>query len=55
MNDGIALLGRGEIKDKVTIKVAKASASAKEAIEKIGGQVIIGETNQKSAKAGKAE
>ena len=28
---------------------------AKEAIEKIGGQVIIGETNQKSAKAGKAE
>ncbi len=55
LNDGIALLGRGEIKDKVTIKVAKASASAKEAIEKIGGQVIIGETNQKSAKAGKAE
>ena len=34
LNDGIALLGRGEIKDKVTIKVAKASVSAKEAIEK---------------------
>lgn len=48
LNDGVSLLGRGEIKAKVTIKVAKASASAKDAVEKLGGQVVIVE-NKKSA------
>ena len=48
LNDGVSLLGRGEIKAKVTIKVAKASASAKAAVEKLGGQVVIVE-NKKSA------
>ena len=38
---GLRLLGRGEIKAKVTIEVAGASASAKAAIEKAGGSVIL--------------
>ncbi|WP_084477543.1 50S ribosomal protein L15 [Mycoplasma leonicaptivi] len=36
----IKLLGNGEVSKKFTIYVNKASASAKEAIEKHGGQVI---------------
>ncbi len=46
LNDGISLLGRGEIKTKVTIKVARASASAKEAVEKVGGKVVIAESKK---------
>jgi len=38
-NDLIKLLGRGEIKAKVTFKVHKASASALKAIEATGGTV----------------
>jgi large subunit ribosomal protein L15 len=37
--DGVRLLGKGEIKAKLTIEVAGASASAKEAVEKAGGSV----------------
>lgn len=39
--DGIRLLGSGELKAKVTIKVAGASETAKAAVEKAGGQVIV--------------
>lgn len=39
--DGIKLLGRGEVTKKVTVKVAKVSASAKEKIEKAGGKVEV--------------
>jgi len=39
--DGLRLLGNGELKAKVTIKVAGATAAAKAAVEKAGGQVII--------------
>ncbi len=39
--DGIRLLGSGELKAKVTIKVAGASEAAKAAVEKAGGQVIV--------------
>ena len=35
--DGVRLLGSGEIKVKIDIEVAGASASAREAIEKAGG------------------
>ncbi|MGZ5934449.1 MAG: 50S ribosomal protein L15 [Rhizomicrobium sp.] len=35
--DGVRLLGTGEIKSKIDIEVAGASASAREAIEKAGG------------------
>lgn len=39
--DGIRLLGKGELKAKVTIKVAGASEAAKAAVEKAGGKVIV--------------
>ena len=39
--DGIKLLGRGEVTKKLTVKVAKVSASAKEKIEKAGGKVEV--------------
>ena len=39
--DGIRLLGKGEIKAKVTIEVAGASKSAIAAVEKAGGKVIL--------------
>jgi len=35
--DGVRLLGTGELKSKIDIEVAGASASAREAIEKAGG------------------
>jgi large subunit ribosomal protein L15 len=37
--DGIRLLGKGEIKAKLDIEVAGASAGAREAVEKAGGSV----------------
>jgi len=39
--DGVRLLGKGQIKAKITIEVAGASASAIEAVEKAGGKVTI--------------
>ena len=36
-NDGIKILGRGELTKKLDVKVAKFTASAKEKIEKAGG------------------
>ncbi|MDR3467983.1 MAG: 50S ribosomal protein L15 [Xanthobacteraceae bacterium] len=39
--DGVRLLGRGELKAKVTIEVHGASKSAIEAVEKAGGSVKI--------------
>ena len=39
--DGVRLLGRGEIKAKVTFEVHGASKSAIEAVEKAGGSVKI--------------
>ena len=37
--DGVRLLGKGELKAKVTFEVAGASASAVEAVKKAGGSV----------------
>jgi large subunit ribosomal protein L15 len=37
--DGVRLLAKGEIKAKIDIEVAGASASAREAVEKAGGTV----------------
>jgi len=37
--DGVRLLAKGELKAKLTIEVAGASASAKEAVEKAGGSL----------------
>ncbi|WP_426442252.1 50S ribosomal protein L15 [Bradyrhizobium genosp. P] len=39
--DGLRLLGRGEIKAKLTIEVHGASKSAIEAVEKAGGSVKV--------------
>ena len=41
--DGIRILGKGELKSKVTVRVAGISTKAKEAIEALGGQVILEE------------
>jgi len=39
--DGVKLLGNGELKSKVTLKVTKASKSAVAAVEKAGGKVEL--------------
>ena len=39
--DGIRILGKGELKAKVDLRVAGITASAKEAVEKLGGSVVI--------------
>jgi large subunit ribosomal protein L15 len=39
--DGVRLLGKGEIKAKIEVKVAGASASAIAAVEKAGGKVEL--------------
>ena len=39
--DGIKILGRGELTKKLTVKVAKFSASAAEKIEKAGGKAEV--------------
>lgn len=38
VNDGIKILGNGDLTKKLTVKAAKFTASAKEKIEKAGGQ-----------------
>jgi large subunit ribosomal protein L15 len=39
--DGVRLLGKGELKAKVSFKVAGASKGAREAVEKLGGSIEI--------------
>ena len=39
--DGVKILGRGELTKKLSVKVAKYSASAKEKIEKAGGKAEV--------------
>jgi large subunit ribosomal protein L15 len=41
VKDGVRLLGKGELKTKLTIKVVGATKSAIEAVEKLGGSVIV--------------
>ena len=41
VRDGVRLLGKGELKTKLTIEVAGASKSAVAAVEKLGGSVIV--------------
>lgn len=41
INDGIAVLGNGEITKKVTVKAAKVTKSASEKIEAAGGKVEV--------------
>ncbi|GBD41629.1 50S ribosomal protein L15 [bacterium HR39] len=39
--DGVRLLGRGELRQPVTIRVAGASRKAIELVERVGGTVIV--------------
>lgn len=39
--DGVRLLGRGELRQPVTIRVAGASKKAIELVERVGGTVIV--------------
>ena len=41
LNDGVKILGNGEIKNPLKVKAHKVSASAKEAIEAVGGTVEV--------------
>ena len=41
IGDGVRLLGKGELKAKLTIDVAGASASAVAAVEQAGGKVVL--------------
>lgn len=41
LNDGVKILGNGEIKNPLKVKANKVSASAKEAIEAVGGTVEV--------------
>jgi large subunit ribosomal protein L15 len=56
--DGVRLLGKGELKAKLALKVAGASKGAREAIEKAGGSIEIIERKNPAelaaAKKGKA-
>ncbi len=42
--DGVKLLTKGELKAKVELKIAKATKSAQEAVEKAGGKIDFVET-----------
>ena len=39
--DGVRLLGKGELKAKLNLKVAGASKGAREAVEKLGGSIEL--------------
>lgn len=49
--DGVRLLAKGELKTKVEISVAGATAAAIAAVEKAGGKVILPELVEKPAKS----
>ncbi|MFQ5984206.1 MAG: 50S ribosomal protein L15 [Alphaproteobacteria bacterium] len=49
--DGVRLLGRGEIKARLTIEVAGASKGAVAAVEKAGGKVVVTGAAQPAADA----
>ena len=41
VNDGVKVLGNGELTSKITVKAAKFSKSAIEKIEKAGGKAEV--------------
>ncbi|MEO7820133.1 MAG: 50S ribosomal protein L15 [Sphingomicrobium sp.] len=56
--DGVRLLGKGDLKAKLNLKVAGASKGAQEAVEKAGGKVevidLVAAKDKAAAKKGKA-
>jgi len=57
--DGVRVLGKGELKAKLTLKVAGVSAGARAAIEKAGGSVeligVVPAAEKAAAKKGKGK
>ena len=55
--DGVRLLGKGELKDKISIEVAGATKSAIAAVEKAGGsvKVLVVKADAEEAKEAKAK
>ncbi len=53
VHDGVRLLGKGDIKSKISIEVCGATKSAIAAVEKAGGSVMISEKSEVSAKDSK--
>ena len=51
VGDGVRLLAKGEIKTKLTIEVVGASKAAIEAVEKLGGKVILPPVKEEAAAA----
>lgn len=49
----VKILGNGELSKKLTVKIDKVSAQAKEKIEKAGGTVIVPEVKIHESKKGK--
>lgn len=49
VNDGLKLLGRGDVQRKLTVQVAACTQTAKEKIEAAGGSVEIVSRKQKEA------
>jgi large subunit ribosomal protein L15 len=49
--DGVRLLAKGELKAALTIEVAGASKAAVEAVEKLGGKVIVAKAGPQPAAA----
>jgi large subunit ribosomal protein L15 len=41
IQDGIVIMGRGEVSKKLTVKAVRFTASAKEKIEKAGGKAEV--------------
>ena len=52
---GVKILGMGELKKKLIIKIDRISASAQEAVKKAGGEVILLSHNKKELKEEKKQ
>lgn len=55
LNDGVKLLGDGELTKKLTIKVVKASKSAKEKVEAAGGKLEFFDISENNSSADQAK
>jgi large subunit ribosomal protein L15 len=51
VGDGVRLLAKGELKAALTLEVAGASKAAVEAVEKLGGKVVVAAAKAKPAAA----
>jgi large subunit ribosomal protein L15 len=54
INDGIVILGRGEVTSALTVEAARFTKTAKEKIEKAGGKAVVKAKAKYSKEAAKA-